>query len=182
MKQINKFFIGCLLLLSTTVNAAEEVKTLKTRFINFKNVVEKSKLGKLEQGNFETLKKQMETVLEEKEKSLNDMMAKLENADYLDSISPEAETDLKRKFRALSQELNQQQNQYFQTLNQANFKIVQKLTEEVNKAANKVAKKDNIDMIVNEESTFFYNPVLDISELIVAAMDEDFEKELKAAK
>lgn len=182
MKQMNKYLIVWLLLASTMLSAADEGKTLKTRFINFKNVVEKSKLGKQEQGSFETLKKQMETVLEEKEKTLNDMMTKLENADYLDSISPEAETDLKRKFRALSQELNQQQNQYYQTLNQANFKIVQKLTEFVNKAANKVAKRDSIDMIVNEESTFFYNPVLDISEQIVAVMDEDFEKELKAAK
>lgn len=182
MKQSFKIFICCALLLSTTLCAAEEAKNLKTRFINFKNVVEKSKLGKLEQGNFETLKKQMEVVLEEKEKSLNDMMAKLDNPEYLDSISPEAETELKRKFRALSQELNQQQNQYFQTLNQANFKIVQKMTEVVNKTANKIAKLDNIDMIVNEESTFFYNPALDISDKIVAAMDEDFDKEAKAAK
>jgi outer membrane protein len=168
-------------LLATNINATEEVKNLKTRFINFKNVVEKSKLGKFEQGNFETLKKQMEVVLEEKEKSLNDMMAKLDNPEYLDSISPEAETDLKRKYRALSQELSQQQNQYFQTLNQANFKIVQKLTEVVNKAADKVAKKEGIDMIVNEESTFFYNPSLDISDKIVAALDEEYEKELKTA-
>lgn len=181
MKQMSFKLMALLVLLSTTLSAAEDSKSLKTRFINFKNVVEKSKLGKLEQGNFETLKKQMETVLEEKEKTLNDMMAKLENPDYLDSISPEAETDLKRKFRALSQELTQQQNQYFQTLNQANFKIVQKMTEVVNKAADKVAKADNIDMIVNEESTFFYNPILDISEKIVATMDADFEKEAKTS-
>ncbi len=121
----------------------------------------------------------METVLEEKEKTLNDMMAKLEDADYLDSISPEAETELKRKFRALSQELQQQQNQYFQTLNQANYRIVQKITEVLNKAADKVAKKNNIDLIVNEESAFFYSTNLDVSDQVIVCMDEDFEKENK---
>lgn len=171
--------IGLILMASVS---ADEVKSLKTRFVNFKSVVEKSKLGKLEQGNFEALRKQMEVVLEEKEKSLNEMMSKLDDPNYLDSISPEAETELKRKFRALSQEVTQLQNQYYQTLNQANFKIVQKLTDVVNKAADKVAKKHNIDMIVNEETTFFYNPSLDISEQIVAVMDEDFDKDVKAVK
>jgi outer membrane protein len=182
MRNLKVKLIGCLLALATIVNAAEESKTLKTRFVNFKSVVERSKLGKQEQSNFEALKKQMETVLEEKEKTLNDIVTKLENPEYLDSITAEAETDLKRKFRALSQELNAQQNQYFQTLNQANMKIVQKLTDVVNKAADKVAKRDSIDMIVNEESTFFFNPLLDISDQIVAAMDEDFDKEFKAVK
>lgn len=177
-KALSTILIGFLCLFASTGYGAEE--SLKTRFINFKSVVEKSKLGKLEQGNFESLKKQMEKVLDEKEKTLNELASKLEDPDYLDSISAEAETELKRKFRALSQEFGQHQNQYFQTLNQANFKIVQKLTEVVNLTSDKVAKKNNIDFIVNEESTFYYNPKYDISEQVVALMDEEFDKENKA--
>lgn len=182
MRQLKYKLIGCILLLSTALNGAEDAKALKTRFVNFKNVVEKSKLGKQEQGNFETLKRQMDVVLEEKEKTFRDLENKLQNPEYLDSITAEAETDLKRRYRALGQELEMQNNQYMQTLNQANMKIIQKLIEVVKKTTDKVAKKENIDMIVNEESTFFYNPILDISDKIVAAMDEDFEKDSKLLK
>ena len=44
-------------------------KALKIGVVNFKLAVEESKAGKQEQTNFESLKKQMESVLEEKERA-----------------------------------------------------------------------------------------------------------------
>lgn len=146
---------------------------------NFKTCVEQSKMGKQEQTTFESMKKQMESILEEKEKALNEMATKFNDPDYLDSLAPEAETELKRKFRALSQELTQQQNQYYQTLNQANYRIIQKLTDSVTKASNEVAKENKLDIILNEESCFYCVASLDISSLVVVKMDEAFEKEAK---
>lgn len=168
--------------LSIEAATAKADQGLKIRFVNFKVCVENSKLGKQEQGNFDSLKKQMETMLGEKDKTLNDMAEKLNDPDYLDSLSPEAETELKRKFRTLSQEVSQQQSQYLQTLQQANFKILEKLDDTITKAAEIVAKKNGYNVINNDDNAFYCDKDLDISHDIVVVMDELFEKEPKEAK
>ena len=154
----------------------------KVRVLNFKTCVEKSKLGKQEQESFDALKKQMENVLNEKEKTLNEMAEKFEDPDYLDSLSPEAETELKRKFRAISQEASQQQSQYMQTLQQANVKVLDKLDGAIIKASEAVAEKNGYNLVLNEDSTYFYDKNLDISDEVIAVMDENFEKETKTAQ
>lgn len=160
----------------------EQKKPLRIAVVNFKTCVEKSKLGKQEQANFDALKKQMETILEEKEKTLNDIANKFNDIDYLDSLSPEAETELKRKFRALNQELNQQQTQYYQALNQANIKIIQKITDDITAASKEVAKKLNLDLVLNEDGCFFNCADLDISNEVVAVLDNTFDRDAKESK
>ena len=144
------------------------------RYVNFKEVVENSKLGKQEQANFEALKKQMETVLEDKDKQLNEMASKLNDSDYLDSISADAETELKRKARALQGDLQQHQQQFYQALQQANFKVVQQLQEAIQKASKKVAADLKLDGIANEEIFFYANPSLNVSKEVIKEMDSDF--------
>jgi len=155
---------------------------LKIRIVNFKTCVEKSKLGKQEQGNFDALKKQIEAMLSDKEKTLNDMAEKLNDPDHLDSLSLEAETELKRKFRGISQEISEQQQKYYEKLQQANFKILDKLADYIGKASETVAKKNGIHMILNEDGTYYYDKDLDISNEVVTVMDEMYEKEPKEAK
>lgn len=150
-------------------------QTARFGVVNFKTCVEQSKMGKQEQANFEGMKKKMESILEEKEKTLTDMSNKLDDPDYLDSLSPEAETEMKRKFRSLSQELSQIQAQYMQTLQQANFKIVQEITNTIGEASKKVAEKFGLDVMLNDEGTFYYAPSFDISKEVVAIMDEMYE-------
>lgn len=152
---------------------------LKIGVVNFKTCVEQSKLGKQEQGNFEGLKKQMEKVLEEKDKVLSDLATKMNDADYLDSLTADAETELKRKFRALSQEMSQVQTQYYQTLTQANAKIIQNILDVVTKSATEVAKRNQVDVLLNEESCFYYAPALDLSNEVIQLMDQNFEKDGK---
>jgi outer membrane protein len=166
----------------TTVEGASTAPTsrpLSIGFANFKTVVEQSKVGKQEQATFDGMKKQMESILSEKEKALNEMATKFNYVDYLDALSPEAETELKRKFRAQSQEYQQQQQQYYQSLQQANYKILEKLADAVAKAAKEVAKENKLDVIYNQEGAFYYAPEFDVSSLIVAKMDVLFEKEAK---
>jgi outer membrane protein len=165
----------------SSVEAAEAEKALKVRVISFKTCVEKSKLGKQEQANFDALKNQMESMLGEKEKVLNDMAEKFNDPDYLDSLSPEAETELKRKFRALSQEASQQQSQYYQALQQANVKVLEKLDSSIIKSSEIVSKKNGYNVVLNDDSIYFNDKELDISDQIVAAMDELFDNEAKTA-
>lgn len=148
----------------------------KIGVINFKDCVERSKLGQQEQNSFEALKKQAELKLQEKEKNLRELAAKLEDSDYLDSLTPEAEADLKHKFRFLNQELAQHQQSLYQTLSQANFKIVQKLTEAVNEAASDVAGKNKLSLVINEDACFFYDKSLDVTDMIVEVLDGKLDK------
>lgn len=178
-----RYLILCAVILGTATIAADEAPANpKIRIVNFKTCVEKSKVGIQEQAAFEALKKQMESVLNEKEKTLNDMATKFEDNDFLDSLSPDAETKLKREFRSLSQEFSQLQNQYMQALQQTNFKVIQKLTDMVSEASKTVAKQNNIDIILNDESCFYNNPAIDISLQVVSIIDKNFEKEQEAAK
>lgn len=147
------------------------------RTINFKRVAEQSKLGKQEQTSFEALKKQMDSILSDREKVLNDLAAKFEDADYLDSLSPEAETDLKRKFRSLNQEYSTLQQQYLQTLQQTNMKVVQKLSEEVAKAATTVAGNLKVDLILNDEVAFFTSSNLDVSDNVIKVLDQTYDSQ-----
>lgn len=176
MKTKHSFFAASLAAILFTFPCAAETQAPKIAVVNFKTCIEKSKSGKQEQTNFDNMKKQMEDVLTEKEKVLKELSKKFEDDDYLDSLSQEAQAELKHKSRNLTQEFGQHQQQFYQVLQQANFKIIQKLTEEIGDAAKMVAKAKNIDIIVNEEGTFYYNPSLDISEDVVKAMDEKSSK------
>lgn len=175
-------FTCATVILCSAAPAQAADKPTKIAVVNFKTCVEKSKLGQKEQANFEAMKKQMETVLEEKEKSLTDIASKFNDIDYLDSLSPDAEADLKRQFRSLNQEFTQQQNQFYQTLSQTNIKVVQKLTDMVAQVSKDLAKRQQIDIVLNDDSCFFASEAMDISDQIVKAMDEAFEKEAKDNK
>jgi len=152
---------------------------MKIGIVKFKSVVEKSKAGKQEQETFDAMKKQMESVLSEKEKKLGQIAEKLNDEDYLDTIAPEKEREIKNEFRTLSQEFGQVQNQYFQSLQQANMKILQKISELITKASSKIAEKQKYDMIVNEETSFYAAPKLDVSDLVIKEMDIIWEQEMK---
>ncbi|ADI38549.1 OmpH family outer membrane protein [Waddlia chondrophila] len=180
MKTLTKFVItGLTALLFCASTPKLEAAAANIGTVAFRTCVEQSKYGAREQKNFEDLKKQMESVLEEKEKALTEISNKFNDPDYLDSLSNEAEAELKHKFRTLSGELQQHQQQYMQILQQTNFKIIQGITEKVNEAAGIVAKQKGLDLIVNDESTFFHAASLDISQDIIKEMDKMFEKEAK---
>ncbi|CCB85942.1 MULTISPECIES: OmpH family outer membrane protein [Parachlamydia] len=156
-------------------------KTAKIAVVNFKVCIEKSKIGKHEQTVFESLKKQMENSLQEKEKSLNEIAAKLSDPDYVDSLSNEAENELKHKYRTLNQEITQYQNQYYQALSQTNMKIVQQLQELIAKASETVAKEVGVDIVLNEESSFFYKPEFDLTDKVIDLIDKMSEADIKAS-
>jgi len=146
--------------------------------VNFKECLEKSKFGRQEQARFDQMKKQLEQTMEQKEKELNEMSPKFSD-EYLDSLTPEAEAELKEKFRLLSQEMSQMQNQYYQTLNQANMEVVQKLFEMIAEASKIVSSEKGLDMIVNDEVCFFKKKEFDVSSDVIAKLDELSDKSQK---
>ncbi len=161
----------------SSLSAAEASESFG--IVNFSTCIAESKLGIQEQASFEALKKQMTTHLEETEKQLSEMTAKFNDPDYLDGLSPEAEEELKGKFRALNEELGRYQNQYYQVMNQANMRIIQTLSTSINAASERVAKEKKLSCVLNKEASFYYLPSLDITKLIVAEMDKTFVPDTK---
>ncbi len=173
-------FIPALLIaigLSTAAFSAEPPSNFG--IVNFGTCVSDSKLGKQEQASFESLKKQMSTLLEDTEKQLNELAAKFNDPEYIDGLSPEAEEDLKNKFRTLNEELGRYQNQYYQVMNQANMRIVQTLSTSIAAASEKVAKDKKLDMVANKDAFFYYSPVKDVTPLVIAEMDKNFAQDSK---
>ena len=127
------------LALSAGLSAAEPAPSVGV--VNFMTCITDSKMGKQEQSSFEALKKQMTSLVEETEKQLTAISGKLNDKEYLDSLSPEAEEELKGKLNALNDDLGRYQNQYYQVLNQANMKLVQVMQTNINSAAERVAKE-----------------------------------------
>lgn len=179
MKKLNYLILCTTALCATWVMPSYAAEATKIGIVSFKTCLEQSKVGKQEQANFDAMKKQMETVLEEKGKALEAIEIKKRDADYLDSLSPEMETEFNRKARTLENEFMQLQNQYMQTLNQANVKILQKLNDLITAASKEIAPAHQLDLILNDEACYFSAPSLNISNEVAKKMDELAEKQKK---
>lgn len=170
--------IGIIIALLCGVLSAKEVvpsKDASIMFVNFKTCVEKSKLGQEEHTAFESAKNQMTQTLEKTDKELTEIAKQLEDKDYMDGLSPSAEQELKQKFALLNQDFARYQNQYYQVLNQMNYKLMQSIHDEVSQAAERVRKSKNLSLILSEDSTFACTPSLDCTAEVIQEMDLRFE-------
>jgi len=166
--------------LSLCAGGFANVDAKSVAVVNFSNCMTESKVGKQEQASFESLKTQLTSLLEDSEKQINEIAAKFNDAEFMDGLSPEAEDEMKVKYRTLGEEMNRYQSQYYQVLQQANMKIIQTLGANIQEASEKVAKSKKLTMVVNKEACFFYSPALDITTQVIAEMDKAYE--LKNAK
>ena len=147
--------------------------------VNFSTCISNSKVGKKEQENMESIRKQMSSLVEETEKELREISAKFEDTEYLDSLSPKAEEDLKNRFQALQEDLGRYQNQFYQVLQHANYQMIQKVSQSISKASEKIAKQRKLDYVINKEACFYMSPDLDMTNLVVSEMDQSFDLESK---
>ncbi len=168
-------FLTCLA--AGSLSAAEHVGV-----VNFTDCVTNSKVGQEEQSRFEGMKKQLGSHLEQTEKEMNDLASKLNDPEYLDGLSPEAEKDLKEKIARLNEEFSRYQNQYYQVLNQANMKVVQLLSSKVNAASEVIAKEKKLNLVLHKDVCFYYSSSLDITTDVIACMDKNYEQEKKEAE
>ncbi len=153
-------------------SAAAAAPAPKIGLVDFKAAVEQSKAGKQEQDMYEGMKKQIESILQEKDEEFQRLSKNLKDEDFRDSQKPEALEKMEEQYRSLGQELAQAQSHYYQTLQQANFKIVQKLAELVGQASTTVAENEGLDLILNTDQAFYNAPTLDVTEKVVAQMDK----------
>ncbi len=150
--------------------------------VNFSTCITNSKYGKKEQENFEAIRKQMTATIEDAEKELKDISAKLEDSEYLDSLSPKAEEELKGRYQTLNDDLSRYQNQFYQVMQQAQMQFVHKMGVQIARASEKVAKDQKLDYVINKEAFFYYRPELDKTSQVISEMDKNFELDVKTKK
>ena len=154
----------------------------KTGIVNFAMCIQDSKYGKNEQAQLENIRKQWMGLMEETEKELKEVSAKLEDKDYIEGLSNEAEEDLKAKYRNLNEDLSKYQNQLYQVLNQANYFFINKMSSYITKASEQIAKRHGLKMIINKEACFFATSDLDLTKPIISEMDKNYESDMKNKK
>jgi len=153
-----------------------------TSVVNFSTCITNSKYGKKEQENFENLRKQLAAMIDDTEKELKDLSAKLEDSEYLDSLSPKAEEELKARFQTLNEDLSRYQGQFYQVMQQANMQLVHKMSSQIARASEKVAKDKKLDYVINKEACFYYRPDLDMTQQVITEMDKNFDTDAKSKK
>lgn len=151
----------------------------KIGVVNFADCVTTSKYGKQEQENLENLRKQMTSMIQDTENELKDISAKFEDSEYVDGLSPKAEEELKQKYQTLNQDLARFQNQYYQVLQQANYQVIQKISESIAKASESVANKKKLGIVMNKEACFYHKPTLEVTSLVISEMDKNYEFDAK---
>lgn len=150
--------------------------------VNFSTCITNSKYGKKEQENFENLRKQLATMIDDTEKELKEISTKLEDSEYLDSLSPKAEEELKARFQTLNDDLSRYQGQFYQVMQQAQMQLVHKMSTQIARASEKVAKDNKLDYVINKEACFYYRPDLDQTQKIITEMDKNFDIDAKSKK
>lgn len=179
---MRNFFLSAATILGLMAGPATAAESPLIGVVNFATCITESKAGKKEQENMENMRKQMSTLIEDTEKELREIATKFEDTEYLDSLSPKAEEDLKVKFQTLQEDLNRYQNQFYQVLNHANYQMIQKMSGSISKAAEKVASEKHLDYVMNKEACFYIRPELDVTTSVIGEMDKNFELDTKARK
>jgi len=164
-----------LITLFTTQGFSEEAKQ-RIAVVNFDECIISSEYGKKEQEAFDSVKNQLASAIEEREGQLQELAQKFNDSDYMDGLSPEGAAEMQSQYQALSEEYGRFQNQYMQVMNQAQMRLLQKMHDYVNGAAEKVARKESYDLILNSQAAFFSGEKTNITNLVINEMNLDYEK------
>ena len=145
--------------------------------VSLDQVLNESKFGQQEQSGFEALQKQFSGTIEALDKELAEISDKAGDEDYMDSLSEDAENEMKTRFQQLMQQRGQQENQAMQILQQERYRLVQTLNTEVMRASQIVAKAKKFEMVLRDEAVFFFNSDMDVTKEVIVEMDKLFDTE-----
>ena len=114
--------------------------------VNFLHCMKESKYGKREKEKFDRLEEHMISLITDHDKQYNDVMSRLSDPEFVDSLSPEGEQELRSRVQTVGEELSRYREQYAQVMQRANMQYVQMLSQHVQQAAAVVAKTRSLQM------------------------------------
>lgn len=176
---MKKYFLTTILAsaaLSASLSGSENQQQ-KVGFVNFNTCVTTSKLGKHEQQAAEKVLTNMRELIEDREKGLKDLQAKFTDSDYMDGLNPAAAEEMKGQFQALQEEYGRYQQQYMQVAQQAQMRVMQSVQEHSRVATEKLAREHDLTCVLPADYTLYCNSAFDFTDQVIAAMDQEFEKQ-----
>jgi outer membrane protein len=177
---MKKHSFSALLISIFTLGSAFGAESALIGVVNFASCVTDSKSGKQEEENMQAMRKQMAAMAENTEKELKELTAKLEDTEFVDSLSPKAEEEMRLKVQTLQEDMGRYQNQFYQLLQHAQYQMYQKMSGNIAKASEAVAKEKNLAYVINKEACFYIRDDHDVTSAVIAVMDKDFEAAPKA--
>ncbi|WP_194844438.1 OmpH family outer membrane protein [Candidatus Clavichlamydia salmonicola] len=184
---MKKVFFSCLLLFfsctgfcANTIdsNLISSVNESVIHCVNLKKCVEESLIGKEEKKQIERVKTRLEQNGQRLEEQLDSLSAKMRDEDYLETLSENALDELKKKLSLLHQEYSACQNQYYQMINQANYAMINKVTEQVRLAVEEIIEKNPSTIVLNSEVFFSATSPYDMTSEVLVIMNQKFQDNL----
>ncbi len=166
--------------LSTTAFAAHDFQA-NAGVVQVDTCFKSTKYGVKENSEFDQARRFLESGLQAQGLELKAISEKLEDVDYMDSLSKEAEQELRMKMAQLNQEFHYARNVYFEKVQNAQAELQQRLLAQVNAAVSEVAKKKNLTLVVVKEQCLFTGTKLDITDDVIKVMDKSFDANEKGA-
>lgn len=176
-----KYIMLAAISLMLTSAKADESK-ISFGIVNYEQCINDSKFGKLEQRNFEAVRKQMISKIEDTEKELREISEKKKDTEYMDGLSPKAEEELDQKYQTLSEDMNRLQGQYYQLIQQGQYQIGMKVFQNIEQASKQVADQKDLQLVLGKSLIFYQDPDLDITSDIIVQMDKTYDIDLKDGK
>lgn len=158
----------------------------KLGVVDFELCASESKIGKEEAASFNSLQSKAMADMQSMEKERQDLAKKLEDQDYLDGLSPDAQQELHQKIQNHQMKMQMAGENYEKTLRQTYQVMEEKLSSNVKTAAEKIAQDKKLDMVIPSRFCIYSIPTLNITDSVIKKMDESFgkdtQKELSAPK
>lgn len=179
-----KFYVFCLLVFSAATGFSLEAKdsSWPCGVVNFEQCSKESKYGHQEIEKMQETEKKIQALLEDKGSAIKEIETKLNDPEFLDSLSPAAENELKEKHGSLAEEYQMYQNQLMQMMQQTGFQSYQTLLSHIQKAARVVEKEKNIPFLIRKEACISFPASADVTHLIIQAMDKEFDSQSQGKK
>lgn len=153
--------------------------------VNFQACVSEAKIAQEKQKELEGLEKQFRVRIDEIQKRCKEIDEKLGNEAYIDSISAEAEENLKKERQAEVQKLMSAQNEFQQIMQQQQMAFQQSFVLSLGDAAKQVAKERGHSYVISKDACLFYDDNLDMTKDVVAKVNAVYDaqkQELEKAK
>lgn len=157
----------CALSLAAAVNAQADIG-----FVDFGRVLQSSSRAKQEEKQLQSLQKELEDQVTNVEKGISALAEKLQDPDYVDSLSQEAEQEQRARLRTMAEERMRLIQQVTGQFQQAQQRIFQQIGALVSQAAAEVAKEKKLDAVFNRDALFFADPSIDCTDAVVKILDK----------
>lgn len=139
--------------------------------VDFNQVIHSSQKAQTEQKALDSLRKELEGQVTTIEKEIQTLSDQLKDPDHLDSLSQEAEGEMRLKLQGLAEERMRMIQAVTGQYQQAAQKYLQSIAQAVGQVSAEVAKKRGLQMIVNKESVFYALPEADCTQDVIQLLD-----------